>query len=166
MPLTRAGLVILFMLALAGAAVAQDDAGDDSLARAYTFHSRDLHHAAIESFVLALESEPDNVEAHFTVAEAYRRVGQLAAAVAHYRRVIELGPGGGQAREARLILAGVSAELEGARLARRAEEARVVESLSILTERVEELVARVDRLVADVDRRLTDIEITLGLAPQ
>ena len=165
MPLTRAGLVILFMLALAGAAVAQDDAGDDSLARAYTFHSRDLHHAAIESFVLALESEPDNVEAHFTVAEAYRRVG-LAAAVAHYRRVIELGPGGGQAREARLILAGVSAELEGARLARRAEEARVVESLSVLTERVEELVARVDRLVADVDRRLTDIEITLGLAPQ
>ena len=57
--------------------MAQEDAEHDSLTQAYTFHSRGLHHAAIKFFELALASGPDNVEAHFTAAEAYRRVVAL-----------------------------------------------------------------------------------------
>ena len=153
----RACFAVAFILGAAGTALAQEGADHDSLAQAYTFHSRGLHHAAIKFFELALASDPDNVEAHFTAAEAYRRVGDLATAVAYYRRVVELRPDSGPAREARLILAGVAAELEGVKRAR-----QVVESLAELAARMEELVARVDRLVADVDRRLTTIEITLG----
>ncbi len=149
----RAFFAVVFILGAAGTAVAQEDADHDSLAQAYTFHSRGLHHAAIKFFELALASDPDNVEAHFTTAEAYRPV-------------VELRPDSGLAREERLILAGVSAEREGAKCARQAEAARVVESLADLAARMEELVTRVDRLVADVDRRLTTIEITLGDAAQ
>jgi len=65
-----------------------------------------------------------------------------------------------------LVVAGVSAELVGAKHARRAEAARVVESLADLAARMEELVTRVDRLVADVDCRLMTIEITIGDAAQ
>ena len=162
----RACFAVVFILGAAGTALAQEGADHDSLAQAYTFHSRGLHHAAIKFFELALVSDPDNVEAHFTAAEAYRRVGDLATAVAHYRRVVELRPDSGPAREARLILAGVSDELEGVKRARQAEAARVVESLADLAARMEELVTRVDRLVADVDRRLTTIEITLGDSAQ
>lgn len=53
---------------------------------------------AIPIFVLAADKYPESVNAHDSLAQAYRVVGNIGASVREYRRVLELDPGNESAK--------------------------------------------------------------------
>ncbi len=86
--------------------------GSVAFRQALTLFRDELFAGAARVLEQEVARDPRNAQAHFYLAESYRRLRRLPEATTHYRRVIDLAPRAPEAERARALLVGLEEEIK------------------------------------------------------